>query len=217
MQPYSNPLTRTVDLRHVRCRPWTRSLYAWNPERMTPLDSPHPTMANPDSTGRIINQRRLRMPPKVGRGGRCRRNSGSAREICTFGGDARVQGKRRRPRKPPGRVRTPARRIGSARGRMVIEAQRRPGARPGVAIQSLSVSLRGGDDGEQTGANTTSWRNAESLCRKWTQRRQSLGAVVDNIHLQIEFNNALANRMRLWTDPRSEAVDYDHLSAKRSK
>ena len=38
------------------------------------------------------------MPPEVGRGGRSRRNSGSARERCSGVEDARLQGKRRRPR-----------------------------------------------------------------------------------------------------------------------
>ena len=112
-----------------------------------------------DSTGRVVVQRRVRMPPKVGRGGRCRRNSDFARGLCSFVGDARLQGKRRRPRRPPGRVRTPARRIGSARGRIASEAQRGSGAGPHIAIQSLSESLRRGDDREKNDANTKGWIN----------------------------------------------------------
>ena len=42
--------------------------------------SPHPTTANLDDAGGV-DKRRLRMPPEVGRGGRCRRNTGSALEL----------------------------------------------------------------------------------------------------------------------------------------
>ena len=101
-------------------------------------NSPHPHGA--------AHQRRLRMPPEVGRGGRCCRNTGSALELRSGVGDARLQGKRRRPRWPSDRSEARCRRIGPARGGIVSEAQRGPGAGPPVAIQSVLEFLRYGRD-----------------------------------------------------------------------
>ena len=88
------------------------------------------------------------------------RNSGSARELCSGVEDARLQGKRRRPRWSSDRSEARCRGTGPAQGGIVSEAQRGPGAGPRVAIQSLSKSSRRGEDGAKNDVNTMGWENA---------------------------------------------------------
>ena len=56
-------------------------------------------------------------PHRLRRGERCRRNSGSAREFCSGVGDARLQGKRKRPRWLSDRFGARCRGIGTGSGR----------------------------------------------------------------------------------------------------
>ena len=122
MQLYLNPSIQTVDSRNVPCRPLARPLEAPNPEwtirGFTASDE-----ASPDSAGGV-DQRQPRMPPEVGRGGRCRRDSGFARDLGSGVGEARLQGKRRRRRWSAGRPESRCRGIGPPRhsfGQRVME------------------------------------------------------------------------------------------------
>ena len=129
-----------------------------------------------------MDQRRLRVRPEVGRGGRCRRKCGYGRELgAGIGGTLAVEVKTAsKVVTPPwltvsknrdrlGRVvgvvtepLLPGRRLG---GGVVRVAQRGSGAGPPVVIQSLSESLRREEEREKIGINTIGWRNSTSLYR----------------------------------------------------
>ena len=81
-------------------------------------------------------------------------NSGSARELCSCVGDARLRGKRRRPCWSSGRPGSRFRGIGPARGGFDNDARKGPAAGPRVAIQSLSEFLRDGLDEKKNGVIT---------------------------------------------------------------